>query len=180
MPPLARKDEVIIQEIQGEVLVYDLESNKAVCLNETSALVWQNCNGHRDPQEIAKVVEEKLGSPVSEEFIWFAINQLNKENLLKPKVDYSEKFAGMSRRDVIKRVGLAAAVALPLVSTIVAPQAAHAQSTCFRPVGAACTCSAGAFTNGGSCPSVTCTGGSSCCNLTGCNPGGQQCAGFCR
>ncbi len=33
-----RNKDIVIQEIEGEVLVYDLMSNKAVCLNETSAL----------------------------------------------------------------------------------------------------------------------------------------------
>ena len=38
--PRRRKDEIIVQELNGEVLIYDLKSNKAICLNEVSSLVW--------------------------------------------------------------------------------------------------------------------------------------------
>lgn len=37
--PLARSEGLVIQEMPDEVLVYDLETNKAHCLNETAAFV---------------------------------------------------------------------------------------------------------------------------------------------
>ena len=44
--PKARKENLVVQESNGEVLIYDLDTNKAFCLNETSALVWQACDGN--------------------------------------------------------------------------------------------------------------------------------------
>ncbi len=43
----------------------------------------------------------------------------------------------MSRRDVIKKVGLSSMIALPIVASLAAPKAAHAQS-CI--VGSMCSC----------------------------------------
>lgn len=41
--PIARKTDLVIQEADDEVLIYDLSTNKASCLNKTAAFVWQNC-----------------------------------------------------------------------------------------------------------------------------------------
>ena len=42
---LARHDELVVQELPDEVLVYDLRKHKAHCLNQTAAFVWNHCNG---------------------------------------------------------------------------------------------------------------------------------------
>jgi len=39
--PLARKDQLIVKEVDDEVLVYDLKTDQAHCLNKTAALVWK-------------------------------------------------------------------------------------------------------------------------------------------
>ena len=43
--PISRSNGLVIHEIPGEVLVYDLNSNKAHCLNEPAAFVWKYCDG---------------------------------------------------------------------------------------------------------------------------------------
>lgn len=42
------------------MLVYDLNTNKAASLNETSALIWQSCDGSKTVAEIAMIVENKF------------------------------------------------------------------------------------------------------------------------
>lgn len=37
--PKGRTNDIIVQELDGEVLIYNLKDNKAFCLNETSSLV---------------------------------------------------------------------------------------------------------------------------------------------
>jgi hypothetical protein len=39
--PRARRDELVVEELDDETLVYDLERHKARCLNHTAALVWR-------------------------------------------------------------------------------------------------------------------------------------------
>jgi coenzyme PQQ synthesis protein D (PqqD) len=43
--PLARSDGLIVQELDGELLVYDLERHRAHRLSETAAFVWRRCEG---------------------------------------------------------------------------------------------------------------------------------------
>ena len=126
--PKARSENLLVQDSTNELLVYDLITNKAFCLNETSALVWQNCDGKNTVTEIAKTIEHKLGHAIEPALIWLALDELQKENLLVGRVDAADKFDGLSRREVIRKVGLTSMIALPVISSLVAPQAFHAQT----------------------------------------------------
>jgi hypothetical protein len=142
MNPLRRNEGLVIQETGDELLVYDLETNKAICLNETSAFIWQNCDGKKDILKIREAVEKNFGELVTEDFIKFALNQLKKENLIKNSDDLSFGFNGMSRREVIKKVGLSSMIALPIIASLTAPPASHAASVC-TPIIGGCGCNMG-------------------------------------
>ena len=124
--PQARKEGLVVQQLADEVLVYDQERFKAHCLNHTAALVWKHCDGKKTTNEIARALGHEAGSPVDEELVWLALSQLGKSRLLTEQLTMPEGRAGISRREVIRRVGIAAAVALPIVTSIVAPRAAQA------------------------------------------------------
>lgn len=139
--PLARMENVVVQEMPEETLVYDLQANKAFCLNQTAALVWKNCTGTKTVAEIAEIVGKETKSSVSDEFVWLAIDQLNKDNLLENKTETPTFMTtGVSRRDAMRRIGLATAVALPLVAALSVPSAAYAANSCVL---ATCTIDAG-------------------------------------
>ena len=130
MKPISRRDDLVVQDLDGEVLIYDLREHKAFCLNETSALVWQACDGEKNVAEIGRELGKKLNSPANDDLIWLALDQLKKENLIESKEeDFQIDFNGMSRREVIRKVGLASVVALPIISSLVAPTAASAKSS---------------------------------------------------
>ncbi len=137
--PLSRRDNVVVQEIDGEVLIYDLVKNKAFCLNKTSALVWQSCDGKKTIAEISDWLGKQLNSNVNEDIVWLALDQLSQENLIVRETKPVSKFAGLSRRQVIKQVGLATVIALPIITSLVAPLAIHANSSCI-PLAGGCTC----------------------------------------
>ncbi len=80
--PVARKEELVIQELAEEILVYDLEMNKAHCLNRTAAFVWKFCDGKNTIADITRLLAETEGQPVSDELVWLAIDQLSQKNLL--------------------------------------------------------------------------------------------------
>lgn len=124
--PKARKEGLVVQQLADEVLVYDQERFKAHCLNHTAALVWKHCDGNKTTSEIAQALRHEAGSPVDEELVWLALSQLGKSRLLTEQAMMPEGRVGISRREVIRRVGIAAAVALPVVTSIVAPRAAQA------------------------------------------------------
>lgn len=144
--PVARKEGLVVQETAEEVLVYDLNNNKAHCLNQTAAFVWKSCNGDNSISEITKLFEKETGAAVQEDFIWLAIDQLNEKNLLTANLP--SNFAGRSRREAIKKIGLATVVALPIVASLTAPTSALASTSC------ACV-NPGACITQTTCPSTT-------------------------
>ena len=128
--PKARKDNLVVQDLNGETLIYDLDTNRAVCLNETSALVWQNCDGVKTVSDISSVLSAETNNSASEDLVWLALDMLNKENLIENSAEIELKFESVSRREVIKKIGLGTMIALPFVSSMVAPVPANAQSAC--------------------------------------------------
>ena len=157
--PTTRKNGLVMQEMPDEVLIYDLDTNKAHCLNETSALVWKACNGSNTVEEISRLCGAQTGAKVPEELVWLAIDQFSKNNLLEEKMTLPAD--GQSRRDVIKKIGLATVIALPLVASFTAPSNALAGGTC---VGRVCNSAA------------DCTPGCTVCNVPVGNTTGT-CAG---
>lgn len=125
--PMARKEGLVIQEMPDELLVYDLETNKAHCLNQTASSVWKACNGKNSVAEIARIFEDS-NSKGSEDLVWLAIDQLNENDLLEK--EYELDFKGRTRRDLIKKVGLASVIALPVVASLTAPSSALAAASC--------------------------------------------------
>ena len=142
--PEARKEGLVVQHLSDEVLVYDQQRHKAHCLNETAALV---CDGKTTVASMAQELSKQTGTRVGEDVVWLALDQLGKSRLLQGRSQAAE---GVSRRELMKRAGLAAAIALPMVTSIVAPNAVQA-ATC-KPSNAACTGSA-------ECCSAVCSGG---------------------
>ncbi len=126
--PTARQTGLVIQEMPDEVLVYDLDSNKAHCLNQSAAFVWKSCDGNNSVADIVREFEKNTGGRVSEDFVWLAIDQLNENGLLQDSV--SPRFQGQSRRQVLKTIGLASMVALPVIASLVAPRSAMAAVSC--------------------------------------------------
>ena len=126
--PSTRQNDLVVQTLNDEVLIYDLRINKAYCLNQTASLVWEACDGKRSVPEISEYVSKKLNSTANEDLVWLALDQLKKDDLLANGGDVVSKFEGVSRREVIKKVGLGTMVALPVIASLVAPTAVSAQS----------------------------------------------------
>lgn len=166
--PLARKTELVEQDLKGELLIYDLTTNKAFCLNETSAQVYRFCDGKKSITEISKKLSKQLKQPVSEDLVRLALDDLKKNNLLAKGNGLVDYFAGMSRREVIRRVGFSTIIALPVIFSLVAPTASMAASACIA-FGSPCT-------SGGTvcCPASLCAsvgGAPTTCTCRCVNPG---------
>jgi hypothetical protein len=153
LAPEARKEGLVISKLSEEVLVYDLDRHKAHCLNKTAALVWERCDGKTTVGQLVQQLEYALKTPVDEEIVWLAINQLGKSRLLREKIAPETDRVRLSRRELIKRAGLAAAIALPLVTSIIAPTAAQAGTACSAVVCNAGVCPTGCIcvSNGSPC-----------------------------
>ena len=199
--PKARRDGIITKEVDGELLVYDIAKDKAHCLNETAAAVWQLCDGQTNVGQISERLavsrqtadgtwQKAVGSeqwavgnrqkaegsrqqvegsdPTPDtrhptpstpdtrhptpstpdtRIVWLALDQLGRSDLLEESTGENEQtswaaaipgFANMSRREAVRRIGLGAAIALPVVMSMTAPTPVEAAVSC----GAKCkTCS---------------------------------------
>jgi hypothetical protein len=100
--PKARSEDLVVQSLIHETLVFDLITNEAHCLNETASFVWNSCNGDIPLEEIARSVAKEFGQPVSVDFVNFAVSQLYDRNLLA-KDGFSVPVVS-SRREAIKRL----------------------------------------------------------------------------
>jgi hypothetical protein len=121
--PAARTSNLVIRELDDETLVYDMERDKAHCLNRTAALVWRKCDGKTTATQAATSMQRALGVPVDSDLVWLAIQQLEHYHLL----DRASKSPRVSRRDLVVKYA-PAALALPLIFSISAPASAQAAS----------------------------------------------------
>lgn len=152
--PAARREGLVVQEMPDETLVYDMNTNKAHCLNQSAALVWKSCTGRASIADIMQQFESSGGGKVSEDFVWLAIDQLNENGLLEAAVE--PRFPGQSRRQALKTIGLASVVALPVIASLVAPSNAFAATSCGCVAPADCATTTG-------CLSTTSCNGSGVC-----------------
>lgn len=154
--PLARQQQIIIKQLPDELLVYDLERNRAHSLNESAAAIWKLCDGHTSPGQITKQLEKQTGRKLQEDFVWLALDELSRDHLLVERIEVPANLpllGKMSRREAVRRIGIGAAIALPVIYSITAPTPAQA-ATC-RTSGSACTTSA-------QCCSGFCRGNNTC------------------
>jgi Coenzyme PQQ synthesis protein D (PqqD) len=126
--PRARQNDLISKEVQGELLIYDLIRHQAHSLNRIAQLLWKHCDGQRTVADIAKALEGPLETTVDENVVSIGLRDLHAVHLLETAPDEAPPVTNaLSRREMIAAVGLAA-VALPVIYSIVAPRAAEARS----------------------------------------------------
>lgn len=166
MRPIARKEQILVQDAGEETLIYDLSAAKAFCLNKTSAMVWRLCDGRSQLGEITEKMTRQLNSAVCDDMVWLALYQLKKEGLLENGEDLADRFAGMSRREMIGTVGMSSAAALPIVASVIAPQASDAAS--LIPNGDPCTIATQCKSN---CCGPTFPGNAPVCLISGISTG---------
>lgn len=118
---------VHVETLEGELCLYDWQRMKVHNLNPTAATVWQLCDGQTSPQQIAQHLKGDLTPAQAEELVWLTLARLERANLLQAAVVKPAGHKVISRREMLKGLGLAAAM-LPVVTSIVAPGPVEAQS----------------------------------------------------
>ena len=149
--PQARVD-CLTRKFGDEVLVYDQERNVGHCLNSTAAAAWKLCDGKNSASDLAKVMTRELSTSVDEPVVMLALEELSKARLLVEEVRPVRR---TSRRNAIRTLGIASAIALPIVTSLVAPTPARAAS-CFangKPCASNAQCCSGKCGTGGHCNS---------------------------
>lgn len=127
--PRRIQESVSIQQIGTESLVYDECRHKAFCLNESSSVIWQLADGERTIAEISAAASLQLKTPVSEDLVLFAIDELRRDGLIESS-SVDESAPAISRRAMLRRLGVSGALLLPMIAAVLAPTAAQAYNGC--------------------------------------------------
>jgi hypothetical protein len=140
---------VVSEDVGDEAVIYDLDTDEAHLLSPNVARIWRAADGYRTVAQLREVV---IADDVEQAtfVVWGALEQLQSKRLLDGTVLLPAGATGISRRTMLKRIGLAA-VAIPVITSIVAP----------TPAAAACPSGRGGLTQGccsaGTCTTGTCT-----------------------
>jgi hypothetical protein len=113
-----RRDDLIVQKVGDEVIVYDKASHRAHSLNRPAALVFEQLDGKTDLAGVARRVGKVLGEPHRDDIVAKAVNELAAADLLQPGV-------ALPRRSMLKSLAVGL---LPVVVSIAVPPAAAAGS----------------------------------------------------
>lgn len=136
--PIARNEGLVVQELADEILVFDLSTKRAHCLNSSAAFIWQRCDGKHSIDEIGRELALRGYGRVNNEFVWLGVTQLNDSNLLAQPA--SPEFSVLPRRDLLKQAALASSMVLPVAVSLAIPVNALAvASSCVCVNNATCT-----------------------------------------
>lgn len=117
--PLARSEELLVEEVGDEIVVYDTFTHHAHCLSPVAARVWRACDGTSTEAQIA------VAAGLDEGTAQRAFDELGACALLQVP-----SRGGLTRREAtakLAKLGTAAATA-PLISSIAAPSPASGQT----------------------------------------------------
>jgi hypothetical protein len=139
--PLARSRGLTVEAFgdaaDADLVVYDVERQRAHSLHAVAALVWRACDGRTSVEDIAERTANALGLPPNLQVVEDALRQLDLVGLLEPVSAVTETAADeagsdtdapVARRSALRRMGWAAAAAVPVVISMAVPPAAYAQS----------------------------------------------------
>ena len=177
--PIARTEDLVVEEIGDELLVYDKLTNIAHSLNATAARVWRACDGYTNTDVLCTKLE------MDSETLEQAIDELEYTQLIVPQPQL-----GHTRREMTVKVAkYGAAASIPFVYSVMGPVPMAAATptpaqclfysagdcdSCAQICGCCCCCeSCASVTNSPSCklcyPSSLCnvqSAGSGCSNAT--------------
>lgn len=127
MNPKARQNHLLVDHVADETIVYDEDRQQAHSLNRAASIIWRNSNGERSVSQLAAVLANELGVDTNESIVEHALDELTRVHLLENGPDGGEP---VTRRAALRRVAVAgtAAVALPVILSVVAPTPAMAAS----------------------------------------------------
>lgn len=136
--PKARTTDLLTTELDGELLVYDRDSDRALCLNPTAAGIWRHADGTHSVEQLAEILSREAGLPLDTEVVWYALARLQRAGLLEEAPARPEP-QRCTRRQLARRLGVTVAFSslVPAITAIVAPTAAEA-ATC-RALNSSCT-----------------------------------------
>lgn len=137
MIPIARTENLFIQEVGNELIIYDRETNVSHCLTPIAVNVWRYCNGQNTAEDIISILEKELDISANADvdlkhLVNSSLDELERLSLIEKYLNEPSQTTPISRRKVVKTAtlvgGFAVGSMFPLVRSIVAPSPAMASS----------------------------------------------------
>src|SRR5262245_27441314 len=101
-----RVEGLLIERVDGGLLVVHESSHEAHALNETAAIVFDLCDGSTSRAAMTAEVSRRTGLPADESVVDFALGELVEAGLV---VLDDEESSSITRRALIRRLALPAA-----------------------------------------------------------------------
>ncbi len=113
---------LIVEKVHDELVVFNPERNEANALIAAAAVVFELCDGINGVGEMARELKAKNILPATDYAVLLILRELEDAHLVEIVERPQEK---TDRRNILKRVGTGAmaAVLLPVITTITAPEA---------------------------------------------------------
>jgi hypothetical protein len=127
----ARKDKLHVEEIAGELVIYDQERRLTHHLNASAATVWRHCDGNHTEQDLILLFLDQGSEVVAKEVVDNALAQLSRAHLLVDDPE-TEVAPVLSRRQMLRQFALvgSAAILVPLVTSMLTASPAYADGQC--------------------------------------------------
>jgi hypothetical protein len=114
-----------VERVEGELLAFDVRTNRLHCLSPFAATVFESCDGNRSPAQMARSIAGPGSLAERTAAVQVALDELSARGLVECGRPRGEART-LSRRKLLMGLGLS----VPLVATILAPTPAQA-GTCF-------------------------------------------------
>jgi hypothetical protein len=128
--PRVRHNDLLSEELEGQHVIYDATNQTVHGLNSTLSWVWSHCDGSRTVDDLIAVMQGETGLDDARSLVTSGLKQLAEANLLEPEsVDLN---ALRTEASVVSRRAAVAAgvsIAVPVLSSMLAPTPAAAKST---------------------------------------------------
>lgn len=168
--PTARKSNLVVQDADKELLIYDVDRHKAFCLNETLRLILEQCDGKTTFEQASANIKKVLRTDLDNQIFWMALGQLKRNHLLD-ELEPIPEIPKVSRRDLVMST-MALGISLPAVFAlgVSPPQGLISTGQCITNLDN-CPPANPEFSQGVCCPGLRCYGTNQVCGA--CVPTGQ-------
>lgn len=110
--PKARTEGLVFQQIDEERLVHDLATGETYCLDRTATRVLIGCDGATPVSALLQQMQrEAPEAGVTEASLWVTLEELRRHRLVDPASLRPTRYEGLSRRAMLRKAGLTAALA---------------------------------------------------------------------
>jgi len=121
-----KQKKLIARPIDDELLLFNEETNTAHCLNGIAGEMWKACERQSSVADVAAALHTRWPD-MDKEVVQASLSRMAAAGLLEETIDEE---ISTGRRDLIRKLGFAAAAVLPIVVTSVLIPPAAAAASC--------------------------------------------------